>query len=56
MARGSAMTAGAAAALIVVSTIGVLVGNTGFSNRQTLQAVINMAFGALLMAAGLRAL
>jgi cytochrome c biogenesis protein CcdA len=56
IARGSALTAGAAAALIVVSTIGVLVGDTDFSSRETLQAVINIAFGALLMAVGLRAL
>lgn len=56
IARGSALTAGAAAALIVVSTIGVLVGDTGFSTRDTLQAAINIAFGALLMAVGLRAL
>jgi threonine/homoserine/homoserine lactone efflux protein len=39
-----------------VSTIGVLVGDTGFSTRTTLQAVINIAFGALLIAVGLRAL
>jgi hypothetical protein len=56
IARGSALMAGAAAALIVGSTIGVLVGDTGFSTRETLQAAINMAFGALLMAIGLRAL
>ena len=56
IARGSALTAGAAAALIVVSTIGVLIGDTGFASRETLQAAINMAFGALLMAVGLRAL
>jgi Sap, sulfolipid-1-addressing protein len=56
IARGSVLAAGAAAALIVVSTIGVLVGDTGFSTRDTLQAVINIAFGALLAAVGLRAL
>jgi threonine/homoserine/homoserine lactone efflux protein len=39
-----------------VSTIGVLVGDTGFSTRDTLQAAINIAFGALLVAVGLRAL
>jgi threonine/homoserine/homoserine lactone efflux protein len=55
-ARGSVLAAGAAAALIVVSTIGVLVGDTGFTTRDTLQAVINIAFGALLAAVGLRAL
>jgi Sap, sulfolipid-1-addressing protein len=56
IARGSVLAAGAAAALIVVSTIGVLVGDTGFSTRDTLQAVINIVFGALLAAVGLRAL
>ena len=56
IARGSALMGGAAAALIVVSTIGVLVGDTGFANRETLQAAINMVFGALLIAVGLRAL
>jgi threonine/homoserine/homoserine lactone efflux protein len=55
IARGSALTAGAATALIVVSTIGVLVGDTGFSTSDTLQAAINIAFGALLAAVGLRA-
>jgi threonine/homoserine/homoserine lactone efflux protein len=54
--RGSALTAGAAAALIVVSTIGVLLGETGFSTGETLQATISIAFGALLVAVGLRAL
>jgi small neutral amino acid transporter SnatA (MarC family) len=54
--RGSALTAGAAAALIVVSTFGVLVGDTGFSTRDTLQAAINIALGALLTVVGLRAL
>jgi uncharacterized membrane protein YfcA len=56
IARGSALTAGAAATLIVLSTIGVLVGDTGFSTRDTLQAVINIGFGVLLIAVGLRAL
>jgi cytochrome c biogenesis protein CcdA len=56
IARGSALTAGAAVVLIVASTIGVLVGDTGFSTRDTLQAIINIAFGALLIAVGLRAL
>jgi hypothetical protein len=54
--RGLALTAGAAIVLIIGSTIGVLVGDTGFSTRDTLQAVINIAFGALLSAVGLRAL
>src|SRR5262245_14637723 len=56
VARGSALTAGAALTLIVLSTIGVLVGDTGFSSRTTLQAAINVAFGALLLAIGLRGL
>jgi hypothetical protein len=54
LARGSALAVGAATALIVVSTIGVLVGDTGFSSMDTLQAAINVAFGALLVAVGLR--
>jgi cytochrome c biogenesis protein CcdA len=56
IARGAALTAGAAIVLIVGSTIGVLLGGTGFSERETLQAVINIAFGVLLLAVGLRAL
>jgi threonine/homoserine/homoserine lactone efflux protein len=56
IARGSALTAGAALGLITMSTIGVLVGDTDFSTRDTLQAAINIAFGALLVAVGLRAL
>jgi Sap, sulfolipid-1-addressing protein len=56
IARGAALTAGAAIVLIVVSTIGVLVGDTGFSANDTLKAAINIAFGALLVAVGLRAL
>ena len=56
LARGSALCAGAATALIVVSTLGVLVGDTGFSTRETLQVAINLAFGVLLVAVGLRAL
>jgi Sap, sulfolipid-1-addressing protein len=40
----------------VVSTIGVLVGDTGFSTSDTLQAAINISFGALLAAVGVRAL
>jgi hypothetical protein len=42
--------------LIVVSTIGVLVGDTGFSTNDTLKAAINIGFGVLLVAVGLRAL
>jgi hypothetical protein len=56
IARGAALTAGAAIVLIVGSTVGVLLGGTGFSGRTTLQAVINIAFGVLLLAVGLRAL
>jgi uncharacterized membrane protein YfcA len=56
IARGSALAADAAIVLIVGSTIGVALGGTGFSGRETLQAVINIAFGVLLVAVGLRAL
>jgi uncharacterized membrane protein YfcA len=56
IARGAALTAGTAIVLIVVSTIGVLVGDTGFSTNDTLKATINIAFGVLLVAVGLRAL
>jgi hypothetical protein len=56
IARGSALTAGAAIVLIAGSTIGVLVGETGFSTNDTLQAWVNIAFGALLVLVGLRAL
>jgi sulfite exporter TauE/SafE len=56
LARGSALTAVAAVVLIVLSTIGVALGDTGFSTNDQLQAVINIAFGALLIAVALRAL
>lgn len=56
IARGAALTAGAAVVLIVGSTIGVFLGSTGFSERDTLQAIIYTAFGVLLIAVGLRAL
>ena len=56
IARGAALTAGAAVVLIIGSTVGVLLGGTGFSERETLQAIINIAFGVLLLAVGLRAL
>jgi hypothetical protein len=56
IARGAALTAGAAIVLIVVSTIGVLVGDTGFSTNDTLKAAINIGFGVLLVAVGLRVL
>jgi hypothetical protein len=56
IARGISLTAGAAAVLIAGSSIGVLVGDTGFSTRDTLQAWINIGFGVLLLAVGVRAL
>lgn len=56
LARGSALTAGAAIVLIVGSTLAVALGGTGFSTRSTLQAAINIGFGVLLIAVGLRAL
>jgi hypothetical protein len=56
LSRGAALTAGAAMVLIIGSTLGVLLGGTGFSDRPTLQAVISIAFGVLLIAVGLRAL
>ncbi len=37
IARGSALTAGAAVVLIVLSTIGVALGGTSFSTNETLQ-------------------
>jgi Sap-like sulfolipid-1-addressing protein len=56
IARGSALTAGAAVVLVVLSTIGVRLGDTGFSTNDGLQAAINIVFGALLLAVGLRGL
>jgi hypothetical protein len=56
LSRGAALTAGAAIVLIIGSTLGVLLGGTGFSDRPTLQAVINIGFGVLLILVGLRAL
>jgi threonine/homoserine/homoserine lactone efflux protein len=56
IARGAALTAGAALVLIIVSTIGVLIGETSFSTKETLQAWINIGFGALLVLVGLRGL
>jgi Sap, sulfolipid-1-addressing protein len=56
IARGAALTAGAAIVLIVGSSLGVALGGTGFSERETLQAAINIVFGVLLIAVGLRAL
>jgi threonine/homoserine/homoserine lactone efflux protein len=56
IARGAAVTAGAAAVLIILSTIGVALGGTSFSSKDTLQAVLNIVLGALLILVGLRAL
>jgi hypothetical protein len=56
IARGSALTAGAAVVLVVLSTIGVRLGDTGFSTNDALQAAVNIAFGALLLAVGFRGL
>jgi hypothetical protein len=56
LVRGSALTAGAAVVLAVLSTIGVALGDTGFSTNDRLQAVVNIAFGVLLVAVGLRPL
>lgn len=56
LSRGAALTAGAAIVLIIGSTLGVLLGGTGFSDRPTLQAAINIGFGVLLILVGLRAL
>lgn len=55
IARGTAVTAGAAVVLIVLSTIGVLLGDT-VSVSDTVQATISILFGVLLAAIGLRAL
>jgi threonine/homoserine/homoserine lactone efflux protein len=56
IARGSAVTAGAAVVLIVLSSLGVALGGTSFSSDDTLKAVLNIVLGALLIAVGLRAL
>jgi threonine/homoserine/homoserine lactone efflux protein len=56
IARGSALTAGAAVVLIVLSTIGVALGGTSFSTNDTLKGALNIVLGALLIAVGLRAL
>ena len=55
-ARGAALTAGAAIVLIGVSSLGVALGGTGFSERVTLQAILSIVLGALLLAIGLVAL
>jgi Sap, sulfolipid-1-addressing protein len=56
IARGAALLAGTALVLIVLSTIGVAFGGTGFSGDDTLKAVVNIVLGLLLLAVGLRAL
>jgi uncharacterized membrane protein YfcA len=56
VARGSALTVGAAVVLILVSTVGVLVGGTAFSTGDALRAALNIVLGTLLAAVGLRAL
>lgn len=56
IARGTALTAGAAVVLIAVSSVGVALGGTGFATDDSLQAAVNVLFGALLIALGLRAL
>jgi threonine/homoserine/homoserine lactone efflux protein len=56
LARGSVLAAGAAAVLIILSSIGVALGGTSFSSNDTLQATLNVILGALLIAVGLRAL
>jgi threonine/homoserine/homoserine lactone efflux protein len=56
LSRGTALLLGAAVVLIVLSTIGVLLGGTGFSTNDTLKATLNIVLGALLLAVGLRAL
>jgi Sap, sulfolipid-1-addressing protein len=56
LSRGLALLIGAAVVLIVLSTIGVLLGGTSFSSNDTLKATLNVVLGALLIAVGLRAL
>ena len=56
VARGAALTAGAAIVLILVSTVAVLLGAANFSTSDTLQAAISIALGSLLTLVGLRAL
>jgi threonine/homoserine/homoserine lactone efflux protein len=51
-----ALTLGAGAVLVAGSTAAVLLGATGFSDRGTLKAWINVGFGVLLCLVGLRAL
>jgi threonine/homoserine/homoserine lactone efflux protein len=56
LARGAALTAGAAVVLIVLSSLGVALGGTSFSSDDTLKGVLNIVLGSLLVAVGLRAL
>ena len=56
IARGTALTAGAAVVLIGVSSLGVALGGTGFATDDSLQAAVNVLFGVLLIAVALRAL
>jgi threonine/homoserine/homoserine lactone efflux protein len=56
LSRGAALLLGAAVVLIVLSTLGVLLGSTSFSTNDTLKATLNVVLGALLIAVGLRAL
>jgi hypothetical protein len=42
--------------LIILSTLGVALGGTSFSDDETLKGVLNIVLGALLVAVGLRAL
>jgi threonine/homoserine/homoserine lactone efflux protein len=56
IARGSALTAGAAFVLIAISSACVALGVTALSGNDSLQAAIKIGFGLLLLAVGLRAL
>jgi threonine/homoserine/homoserine lactone efflux protein len=56
LSRGAALLAGAAVVLIVLSTIGVLLGSTSFSTNDSAKAALNIVLGALLILVGLRAL
>lgn len=56
LSRGAALTVGAAVVLVVVSSLGVALGNTSFNTNETVQAWIKIGFGVLLVLVGLRAL
>lgn len=56
IARGSALTAGAAFVLIAVSSVAVALGVTALSGNESLQAAVKIGFGALLLALGVRSL